>query len=414
MFEEYLDRSSRAGCETPAPEERDAARDAPDGDESPPAPAFPSRCDRRRGRRMRVPVWLLMVACMVASCAFGYIGGSLSAQTARIPAADGSETLYQSVVRAAALDAAGDSAMRVPEVAAAVKRSVVEITTETVMRNGRMGQLISAGAGSGVVVSADGFIATNYHVVYGARSIAVRLADGTEYAAEIKAVDAKTDLAVLKIGATGLTPAVFGDSSKIAVGDAAIAVGNPLGELGGTVTSGIISALDREITIDGETMSLLQTDAAINFGNSGGGLFNMYGELIGIVNAKSSGSDIEGLGFAIPINIARTVIAQLTENGYVRGRIDTGLTLVDVQNAQTAMLYRVNRLGLYIYRSADVSLKSGDMILAVNDTPIDGLASFNAALKGFSVGDKIKITVFRNGKGVVAEIVLKELKDGVT
>jgi serine protease Do len=358
-------------------------------------------------------MWPMMAVCMALSCAFGFIGGSLSVRTAGASAADATAALSGSVVRTAAIDAAGRSVMSVPAVAAAVKRSVVEITTETVIRNGRMGQLISAGAGSGVIVSADGFIATNYHVVHGARSITVRLADGVEYAAEIKGVDAKTDLAVLKIGATGLTPAVFGDSAKLTVGDAAIAVGNPLGELGGTVTSGIISALDREITIDGETMSLLQTDAAINFGNSGGGLFNLYGELIGIVNAKSSGSDIEGLGFAIPVNAARAVIAQLTENGYVKGRISTGLTLVDIQNAQTAMMYRVSRLGLYIAESSAASLQSGDRITAVNGAPITDLASFNAALNGLSVGDSVKITVSRNGRSVVADIVLTESKDGI-
>jgi serine protease Do len=179
--------------------------------------------------------------------------------------------------------------------------------------------------------------------------------------------------------------------------------------LGGTVTSGIVSALDREITIDGETMSLLQTDAAVNPGNSGGGLFNLRGELIGVVNAKSSGSGVEGLGFAIPVNMAKTVAGDLIAYGYVKGRLTTGFTLVDIQNTQTAMLYRVNGLGLYISRSSDAAFRSGDRIIAVNGVTVSDLASFNAALAGLSAGDKAEITVIRGGKSVTAPITLTEL-----
>jgi serine protease Do len=324
----------------------------------------------------------------------------------------GSEILYQSVIRTSAAGGAPvDVPMTISAVAAAVKQTVVEITTETVTRNGRMGQLVKEGAGSGVVISTEGYIVTNNHVVSGAGSVTVRLADGGEYNAEIIGYDAKSDLAVLKIDAKGLMPAVLGDSSALAAGDAAVAVGNPLGELGGTVTAGIISAQDREITIDGEAMSLLQTDAAINPGNSGGGLFNLYGELVGVVNAKSSGSDIEGLGFAIPINAAKTVIEELIENGYVRGRVDAGLTLIDIQTEQTAMMYRVNQTGLYIAKSTGNSLQSGDRITAVNGVSVPNLTSFNAALTGFFVGDTVSITVARNGKSVTASIVLTELRE---
>ena len=161
-------------------------------------------------------------------------------------------------------------------------------------------------------------------------------------------MDAKTDLAVLKIEATGLTPAVFGDSDQLVVGETAVAIGNPLGELGGTVTSGIISALSRDVIIDGQTMTLLQTNAAINPGNSGGGLFNSAGELIGIVNAKSSGTGIEGLGFAIPGNTVKSVVEELMINGYVTGRLDTGIEVVDLTLQSTAFQYGVSRTGIYV------------------------------------------------------------------
>lgn len=188
--------------------------------------------------------------------------------------------------------------------------SVVEISTETVYSS-RRGSYTAAGAGSGVIISDDGYIVTNNHVIEGVSSIFVTTTDGTEYEAELIMTDEENDVALLKIEATDLTYALFGDSDQLQVGELAVAIGNPLGSLGGTVTEGIISATDREITIDGVTMTLLQTSAAINQGNSGGGLFNANGELIGIVNAKSSGLAIEGLGFAIPINAVKEIISEI-------------------------------------------------------------------------------------------------------
>ncbi|MGF7143888.1 serine protease Do [Anaerotaenia torta] len=362
---------------------------------------------------------LALAACVATSGLFGFAGGYVSNQlqgVSSITVADTdtafqTEVLYQSVMRTAASgNSSGNTAMTVPEVAAAVKQTVVEITTETMTTNGRMGQLISEGAGSGVIISSDGYIVTNHHVVEGARSIAVRLSNGREYTASLVGTDAKSDLAVLKINATGLTPAVLGDSSSLIVGETMIAVGNPLGELGGTVTCGILSALDREITIDGEAMRLLQTDTAINPGNSGGGLFSLYGELIGVVNAKSSGTDVEGLGFAIPINSAKTVIESIIKYGYVQGRIDTGFTLIDLTNAQTAMMYRVNKTGLYIYASTRSELKTGDRIISIDGTEIISMAGYNAVMKSYNVGDTIKITVSRNNQNLTVSITLGELK----
>jgi serine protease Do len=308
-----------------------------------------------------------------------------------------------------ASNASGGS-ISVADAAASVKQTVVEITTESVVRNAWVGQYVQDGAGSGVIVSTDGYIVTNYHVISEARSATVRLANGKTYTASLKGADAKPDLAILKIDATGLTPAVYGDSSKLVVGQTSIAVGNPLGELGGTVTCGIISALDREINIDGESMTLLQTDASVSPGNSGGGLFNLSGELIGVVNAKSSGSDTEGIGFAIPINTVKSVINDIMAVGYVRGRVDTGFTLVNISTAHLAMRYRVSQTGLYISKSANTAFLNGDRITAINSTPVINLASYNAAMKVFAVGDTIQVTVSRDGQSLTIPLTLGELK----
>jgi serine protease Do len=367
---------------------------------------------KKRGGARRGLSMLLLIGCIGFSSLFGFIGGYAANRDGQSHAGAIETGIFrQSGIRSLAAEETGASGMMtIPEAAAAVKDAIVEITTEVVVRSGRMGQLVTTGAGSGVIVSGDGYIVTNNHVVSEARSITVRLTDGSEYAATVRGVDAKTDLAVLKFDVAGLTPAVFGDSSTLVVGDTTLVIGNPLGELGGTVTSGIVSALDREIAIDGETMSLLQTDAAVNPGNSGGGLFNLHGELIGVVNAKSSGSGVEGLGFAIPVNIAKTVIEDLIADGYVKGRLTAGFTLVDIQDAQTAMSYRVNRLGLYISKSADAAFKSGDRIIAVNGAAVSDLAGFNASLAGLSVGDRVEITAVRGGKNITASITLTELR----
>lgn len=294
------------------------------------------------------------------------------------------------------------STSTVADVAAKAAQSVVEIVTETVSTDLFMQQYISEGAGSGVILTSDGYIVTNNHVIKGSNKIQVTLKDGTVHEAKLIGADAETDIAVVKIDASSLVSATFGDSSTLVVGETAIAIGNPLGQLGGTVTDGIISALDREITIDNETMTLLQTNAAINPGNSGGGLFNSRGELIGIVNAKSSGSGIEGLGFAIPINTAKPVIDDIIAYGYARGRIDTGLSFVDVTSPQSAWMYRVSYLGVYISKVAENSnafksgLRSGDLILAVDNKAITSTADIRKILREKSVGSSIALTVFRN------------------
>lgn len=294
-----------------------------------------------------------------------------------------------------------DERYTIRSVASMTMDSVVEITTETVTTGNFLGQYVATGAGSGVIVREDGLIVTNNHVIDGASTIIVRLRSGEEYEATLLGTDAESDIALLRIDATDLSAAVMGDSSSMLVGDEVIAIGNPLGSLGGTVTNGIISALERQITIDGETMTLLQTNAAINPGNSGGGLFNMAGELIGVVNAKSSGEDIEGLGFAIPINTAKPIMEDLLNYGYVRGKVKLGVTLLDIYSDSYVRYYGVPVQGTYVSEvtengdAAKAGLQSGDRILSVNGTAIDSSVDVSDAVKDSSVGDKIVLRIER-------------------
>ena len=308
-------------------------------------------------------------------------------------------------------NSASAETLSVSDVANEALKSVVEIRTESVTSDQYMQQYTSSGAGSGVILSQDGYIATNYHVIDGANTITVRDYDGNEYKATLVGSDEKTDLAVLKIEATGLSPVTFGDSSSLKVGDTAIAIGNPLGELGGTVTTGIISALDREIQINNETMTLLQTNAAINPGNSGGGLFNANGELIGIVNAKSTGEAVEGLGFAIPSNIAKTIIEDLMSDGYVSNRPYLGVSLQDQTNQ-----YGFNKSSTSVYIASVVAnsaaskagLTSGDQIVSVDGQEVSFASEVKTIINQHSANDTIEITIIRNNQQKTVQVTLGE------
>lgn len=293
------------------------------------------------------------------------------------------------------------------------KDSVVEITTESASSgNSIFGQYVSQGAGSGVIISKDGYIVTNNHVVSGATSLKVTTTDGTEYDASVVGKDSQTDLAVIKVDANNLQAATLGDSDILQVGDPAIAIGNPLGELGGTVTTGIISATDRQITIDDETMTLLQTDAAINPGNSGGGLFNADGNLIGIVNAKESSTGIEGLGFAIPITPAQDIITELMQNGSVTSRPALNVSLYDYTSNNQGQ-YSKYEYGCYIVQivkngAADkAGLKQNDRILSFDSEQIQSTSDVKNVLKKHKIGDTIKMVVERDSKKITVEITLQ-------
>ncbi len=310
------------------------------------------------------------------------------------------------------ITSAGDAQLTRPTIINRVAASVVEISTETLVQsNPWVGQYITSGAGSGVIISAEGFIITNHHVVDGADSIVVRLNDGTEFPATMVGSDEQTDVAILWINPDGypLTVAALGCSYDLVAGEDIIAIGNPLGSLGGTVTEGIISATERQITIDGNDMTLLQVSAPINPGNSGGGLFNMAGELVGVVNAKMSSEEIEGLGFAIPVDTAYAVACELIEHRYVRGRVTTGLTLLNVESVQTAIYYFNSRYtGVYVYESVSDVLVYGDLVLTVNGQKIETVEDVSKAIEGLGVGDTVEFVVYRNQQETTVQLTLME------
>lgn len=368
---------------------------------------------------------LAIVCCLTVliSAVAGFAGASVfyrnskSANTPVIGGGDGSTVIDRVVESGEA--STGEKGVYT-DVAAAVKDSVVEITTEFQVTG--FFQYVSEGAGSGVIISEDGYVITNNHVISDtstgeiADSITVRLTNGHEYTATLVGKDADSDVAVVKITPDEkLSYAVFGDSDKLVVGEEVLAVGNPLGELGGTVTNGIISALDREMEVDGTTMNLLQTNAAVNPGNSGGGLFNMKGELIGVVNAKSSGSGIEGLGFAIPSNDAHRVAKELIENGYVTGKVYLGVSFVDITDPYTAYRYfKSQATGVYVVELSkgynEKVLKKGDRIVAIDGNEITAFSQIKDILKKHSVGDELEFTLYRGGKLTSVNVKCYEYK----
>ena len=365
---------------------------------------------------------LLIALCVVVSALFGF-GGSYLANALNGGHSGSSKTASVSKNGYKLEDATG-SKMTVQEVTNKTKDSVVEIKTESVSADAWMQQYVTEGAGSGVVMTADGYIMTNNHVIDGASKITVTTSDDKEYEAKLVGTDSITDIAVLKISAKNLTPATYGNSDQLAVGDMAVAIGNPLGELGGTVSAGIISALDRELAIDGKTMTLLQTDASINPGNSGGGLFNGDGQLIGIVVAKSSGSNVEGLGFAIPINKAADVAQQLMDKGYVSDQPSTGMSYAESsQGNGTAQFFGNNQdsqsqsssAAVYIQEVTGTNAKkagfqSGDLVYAVDGTRITSFNTLSSIVTSHKVGDKLTYTIVRGNQTKEIKLTLEEKK----
>lgn len=365
-------------------------------------PQFEPRKSKMLSNKM-----IIFGICMILLCGLAGFGGAFIATSIH---SGGGITVNKQSGNAGS----GNQIEDVSDIAAKCGPSVVEITTEAVTSgNSIFGQYVQQGAGSGVIFSEDGYIVTNNHVIEGATSISVRTQDGNEYDAQLIGADSQTDLAVIKIDASGLTPATIGDSSSLQVGDAAIAIGNPLGELGGTVTSGIISALDREITVEDETMTLLQTDAAINPGNSGGGLFDANGNLIGIVNAKESSTGVEGLGFAIPIDGALDIIDELIENGSVTSRPALNVSLYDYNSSSNPNRSNMED-GVYIVQvvqggAADkAGLQQGDRIVSFDGQDVQTSAEVKAILREHKIGDTVPMTVSRDGKNMDVQITLQQ------
>ena len=366
---------------------------------------------RKELRSMKRTFRIGLAACAFLSGLIGFSAGTLAAKSQK-----GSVVVQSVERRPQNLENIPVTSINIPSVAALTQNSVVEIRTESVTNSLFLRQFVTEGAGSGVIISEDGYIVTNNHVIQDARAITVALHDGTTYEAQLIATDSKMDIGVIKIEASGLTPAILGDSDSLSVGEPVVAVGNPLGQLGGTVTDGIVSALDREIILNNERRNLLQTNAAINPGNSGGGLFNADGELVGIVVAKSSGEDVEGLGFAIPINDAKPIIEDLIAQGYVGGRVSLGVTALDLTSPQLAAQYGYKTPGVYVQSVVENSsaaaggLQPGDCFVSINGTAIEAISDVTTILNDSSVGDQLEVTVKRDGKIVELSITLQEKK----
>ena len=382
----------------------------------------PKKKKKFNGKRVaRSAVALVLAAAMgfaggFVGAKFGGSGKVVIQQVAPSSTADSASGSDSSITAASS----SGSSLTTEQVADLVSPSVVVITTEQVVYSqwSWYGQnQVESGAGSGVIISSDGYILTCAHVVDGASTITVTIGD-KDYTATLVGEDTTSDIAVIKIDADGLTPATVGNSDGLKVGQSVMAVGNPLGELGGTVTGGMISALNRSVTIQGSssvnTMSLIQMDASVSPGNSGGGLFNMNGELIGIVNAKSSSSDAEGLGFAIPINDAIKVAQELLENGYVTGRPYLGITYLAVEDAQTAAQLGVNAYGVYVVEvvkggpAEKAGLQAGDRIVSVDGTEIASKDDLGTLMQKHAAGDTLSITIAREGQMQTVNVTLGE------
>lgn len=326
------------------------------------------------------------------------------------------DMLDRSEIEYSPYGSAGEDAFAISEVVRMVEDSVVVINAKIPTYSGWNGVTESVSAGSGVIIHEEGYILTCNHVVDGASEVTVTLSDGTSvYEAALVGKDEASDLAVLRIQPKAeqpLTAAKHGKSGYLAVGEHVVAIGNPLGTLGGTVTDGIISATERQIETENGKMTLIQTNAAINSGNSGGGLFNLKGELIGIVNAKYAASGVEGLAFAIPIDSAYEVECDLIEFGYVRGIVDHGLTMVEVNSDNVSTYYYrygIKTLGIYIVSSnINSDLKNKDRIVSVNGSEVKTVVEFDAIIETCKVGDVLTVVYERSGSTYTTTITLEE------
>ena len=386
---------------------------------APHQPTPPNGPKPKKPRKGWTPSKLIALCLACAIVGGGVSGGAvaLASRNQKASTASGTSTVLESD-RTATTNVqtqkvqAGD-AMSVADIYNTYSNSVVCIQVST--SNG-------TGAGTGFVITEDGYIVTCYHVIDGATDIAVTFPDSTSYAATLVGGDADNDVAVLKIDASGLTPVVLGDSAQLEVGDTVTAIGNALGTLANTTTTGVVSALDRAITMsDGSVINVLQTDCTINSGNSGGPLFNQYGEVIGIVNAKYSSSGyssgtatIEGIGFAIPYADVSGKIADLMQYGYITGKPSLGITVSTV-SALDAQRYNMV-VGAYVNSvnsgscAETAGLKQGDIITAVNGEEITNYEELVNAKNKMSAGDQMTLDVWRDGETTTLTVTLDEAK----
>ena len=335
---------------------------------------------------------------------------ALAAQPAQDPPSVEIESSPAAPATPASEDEA-DGALSLQEIYKKCIGSVVSITASS--QSGKS-------SGTGIVLSADGYLITNHHVIENAQVIAVQTSDDRQFQASIIGSDEASDLAVLKVEADDLQPAEFGDSDKLAVGDRVVAIGDPLGaQLRGTMTSGIVSAINRDLEVNDRTMTLIQTDAALNNGNSGGPLINCYGQVIGINTMKLRSyysTTAEGLGFAIPMAVAKPILEELMENGYVAGRPAIGISY-DTLPLAFRIYYNLPE-GVYIsavYDGSDAQAKgvtAGDIITAVNGTRVTSIDELNRVKNQFTAGDSITLTLYNGGSYRDVEVTLIDQATG--
>ncbi len=368
----------------------------------------------------------LLLACALVGGGSGWGAAALaqknsSAAAAPTAASSDASVMLEGQRQTAALQVASvdtSKLLTASEVYAQNVNSTVGITT-SITTNYFGYQTTAAAAGSGFILTQDGYILTNYHVVESSDSIKVTTYDGTSYDAQLIGYDESNDIAVLKVDANDLTPVVLGDSDSVSVGDSVVAIGNPLGELTFSLTAGAISALDRPVTLSsGTTMNLMQTDCAINSGNSGGALFNMYGEVIGITNAKysssssSSEASIDNIGFAIPINQVRSIVESIIQNGYII-KPYIGVSVSDVSSeSQSYGLPQGAAVRSVVENSpaAEAGLQENDIITAANGDAITGSNDLVKLVKAASAGDALELTVYRQGQTVTVTLTVGEQK----
>ncbi|MEG1657642.1 MAG: trypsin-like peptidase domain-containing protein [Oscillibacter sp.] len=352
----------------------------------------------------------LKITALALSCALlgGAVGGGIAWAVGNGPAGATSVSISGRPASAVALKTVdGKQEMSDAEVYAANVNSAVSINTSATGVN-YFGQVVqSASSGSGFILTTDGYIVTNHHVIEDATAVKVTLYNGESYDASVIGSDTDYDIAVIKIQATGLQAVTLGDSSTLNVGDHVLAVGNPLGELTFSLSGGMVSCVNRAINVSGTPFNMIQTDASINPGNSGGPLFNRYGEVVGIVSAKysSTGSEgVEGLGFAIPMNDVLAMIQDIMTNGYVTNKAFLGITPGTMTSAM-AQQYRYDiSEGVFVYSveegsaAAKAGLQMGDVITAIDGKKIASVEELTAAKKHYSAGDTATFTLYRGGK----------------
>lgn len=362
----------------------------------------------------------IIALCLICALLGGISGGA----AVFLSGFGGNAAIYQGNRTPVTLDTVSKDTskeMSPAQVYAAYVDACVGISVDTITTN-YFGQTVKgAAAGSGFVVSEDGYIVTNYHVVEGANAITVTFVDGESYPATVVGGDKQNDIAVIKINAKGLTPAILGDSSQMNVGETVLTIGNPLGELTFSLSDGVVSAVDRSIAMsDGSRRNMIQTNCTINSGNSGGPLFNLYGEVIGIVSAKYSTptgtmmtgtASVEGLGFAIPISEISGMITDLISKGYITGRPFLGIAMNTV--SQEVQAYGIPAGAQVIYvtpnLAADKSgLKEGDVITAVGKSAITTNTELSATVNEHKAGDTVDFTVFRKGETLTVTVTLGE------